>query len=415
MPESVRTLLGTGDAVRLIRFVHTSDLHLDRQFRGLRGTPTWVVEATRDATLQTFRNIVDFTIEQEADALLIAGDCYDGAERSLRAQLALTAGLERLDAAGVRTFLCHGHADPLDDWTSRLRFPPLVQRFGPVVESVPVRPDGPVEVVGISAPGAAALPELPRAIAGAGLAPVIIGMYHGDVAPWLGRLPDLAVDYWALGSRHRPAVVRGRDPAVVYPGAPQGTRASEDGPGGVYLVDIEERRDPATRFAALDTIRWAHIDVETLDSTAASALLERLSEDVERQLGAAQGRPLIYRITLPGEAAPDVAGIAEQLNERFLEREAFAWCHHIARRPRAVVDRQKRVQAEDLIAHILRLSGAAQSDPALRRRLRDELAPLLDDDRFSSYRSSAGFTDDQLTTIIGAAEAAVLDALGMPS
>ena len=117
-----------------LRFVHTADLHLDSPFTGLRAiAPDEVSGVLRSATFDVYDNIVDLCIEERVDALLVAGDVYDGADRSLRAQLKFVDGLRRLDEAGIRSFICHGNHDPLDGWEARLDLPAGCVRFGPEV------------------------------------------------------------------------------------------------------------------------------------------------------------------------------------------------------------------------------------------------------------------------------------------
>ena len=79
---------------------------------------------------------------------------YDGADRSLRAQLKFVDGLKRLDEKGIRSFICHGNHDPLDGWEARLDLPPGCVRFGTEVTAAPVFPDEPdrATVYGISYP-----------------------------------------------------------------------------------------------------------------------------------------------------------------------------------------------------------------------------------------------------------------------
>ena len=68
------------------------------------------------ATFEAYENIINLCISEQVDALLIAGDIYDGADRSLRAQRQFVDGLERLHEHGVRSFVCYGNHDPLDGW-----------------------------------------------------------------------------------------------------------------------------------------------------------------------------------------------------------------------------------------------------------------------------------------------------------
>ena len=78
-----------------LRFIHAADLHLDSPFTGIRAAaPDNVAAALYSATFDSYRNIIDLCISDQVDALLVAGDIYDGADRSLRAQRAFIDGLQ---------------------------------------------------------------------------------------------------------------------------------------------------------------------------------------------------------------------------------------------------------------------------------------------------------------------------------
>ena len=102
-----------------------------------------MADALSSATFDAYRNIIDLCIQEKVDALLVAGDIYDGADRSLRAQLRFVQGLGELDDSGIRSFICHGNHDPLDGWEARLDLPAGCVRFGPEVEGFPAFPDEP--------------------------------------------------------------------------------------------------------------------------------------------------------------------------------------------------------------------------------------------------------------------------------
>src|SRR2546427_6264805 len=82
-----------------LRFIHAADLHLDSPFRGLHRIAPEIAGDLYKATFDAYEKIVGLCIEEQVDALLVAGDIFDGADRSLRAQLKFVAGLNRL--AGV--------------------------------------------------------------------------------------------------------------------------------------------------------------------------------------------------------------------------------------------------------------------------------------------------------------------------
>ena len=79
------------------RFVHTGDLHLDSPFVGLTTeAPANVVETLRESTITAWRNIIDLALDEQADFLLVAGDAFEHANRTLRGQLVFRDGLKRL-------------------------------------------------------------------------------------------------------------------------------------------------------------------------------------------------------------------------------------------------------------------------------------------------------------------------------
>ena len=56
-----------------LRFVHAADLHLDSPFVGVKAVADNVASALRDATFSAYENIIDLCIDEQVDALLVAG------------------------------------------------------------------------------------------------------------------------------------------------------------------------------------------------------------------------------------------------------------------------------------------------------------------------------------------------------
>jgi DNA repair exonuclease SbcCD nuclease subunit len=134
-------------------FIHTADLHLDSTFKGISEINDRISSELTKATFNTFNKIIDLCIERRVDFLLIAGDIYDGTDRSLRAQLRFLEGLKRLSMAEIKAYIVHGNHDPLDGWSANLDWPKNVHVFkGKSVERVSVEKDGEeiVQIYGIS-------------------------------------------------------------------------------------------------------------------------------------------------------------------------------------------------------------------------------------------------------------------------
>lgn len=67
---------------RSVTFIHAADLHLGAPFRGLRAvSPVWadrLVKSIPDA----YRKLIDETIREQVDFLIIAGDAFDASHPS---------------------------------------------------------------------------------------------------------------------------------------------------------------------------------------------------------------------------------------------------------------------------------------------------------------------------------------------
>lgn len=66
------------------RFVHSADIHLDSPLRSLALRNPDLAELVGDASRQALIAIVDLCLEEQVDALVIAGDLYDGDQTSMK-------------------------------------------------------------------------------------------------------------------------------------------------------------------------------------------------------------------------------------------------------------------------------------------------------------------------------------------
>jgi DNA repair protein SbcD/Mre11 len=205
-----------------------------------------------NATRRALVTIVDLCLDEQVDALLLAGDLYDGDQTSMKTARFLATQLRRLDEAGIRTFVIRGNHDALSRITRELVLPETVKVFGGRAEAITIERDSgsvPIVVHGLSfaqphAPEGL-LPRYKTLVEGA----VNIGLMHTSLAGSAGHDPyapcsvaDLQATgfrYWALGHIHKRSVVEGTC-AVVMPGMPQGRDVNEAGPKSVTLVTVAD-------------------------------------------------------------------------------------------------------------------------------------------------------------------------------
>lgn len=68
------------------RFIHAADLHLDSPFRGMSKVPNELKEKLMASTFGALRRLTETAIQEQVDFIVISGDLYDEADRSLKAQ-----------------------------------------------------------------------------------------------------------------------------------------------------------------------------------------------------------------------------------------------------------------------------------------------------------------------------------------
>jgi len=395
--------------------------------------PAAIAAQLAEATVGSWGRIVALAIAERVDAVLVAGDVFEAESRTIRAQLAFADGLWELHAAGIASFVVTGNHDPLSGWEASVTLPPSCRRFGgDAVEVAAVVRDGAevAHVHGISYPRrdvrenlAARFRALPGAPFSIGLLHANVGgrPEHEDYAPCsIADLVAAGMDYWALGHVHRPAVVRGEAPTVVYPGNPQGRDFGETEPRGVVLATVGDDRRVHVEQRTLDAIRWT----ERTLAIGALASLTHLAEAIEEEADAARreaGRPTIVRIRLEGVGAlheelrrdpGGLAAVVDRVNARATAWTPWAWIAAVTDRTRA--DGTGALSgADDLLAELDRVAADTRSafragdpDPAGIRAALEALAGR------DGLRDAIGaFSADDLEAIAAAARARIADEL----
>jgi DNA repair exonuclease SbcCD nuclease subunit len=358
-------------------FVHAGDLHLDSPFRGISTkAPSVVAAALRSATFAAFESLVRLCLEEDVLFLAVAGDVYDSADRSVRAQLAFRDGLKVLAERGVRTFLVHGNHDPLDGWASNLSWPEGVTVFGgeDVSTSIVEAKGVPVAAIsGISYRRSAEHRNLSSLFQArhpqlfqAALMHANCGGNRDHEAYAPCRLSDLrgkGFDYWALGHVHERAVLS-ESPLVVYPGNIQGLNIRETGPRGCSLVRVDSSGRAAVAFRALDAVRWLTGEVSIAGLETIDALDDRIAAAVETLSAEGDGRPSIARLSLTGRGTLSPSLRKEGVVDDFLERardtglgiSPFIWIENIAVDCLPEVDLEERAGVDDFLGQVLRLA-----------------------------------------------------------
>lgn len=368
------------------RFVHTGDLHLDSPFIGLTTeAPANVVQTLRESTISAWNAIIDLALAEQADFLLVAGDAFEHANRTLRGQLVFRDGLMRLSDEGIPSFVVTGNHDPLDGWEPSVTWPPLAHRFpAHEVTAAPVLRDGEAiaRVYGISYHQRDIKQNLSRSFARDSETPFAIGLLHANVGGAEGHanyapctMADLrasGMDYWALGHVHAQRILSDERPVTVYCGNPQGRDPGETEPRGCYLVDVDDAGRIHPIFRPLDVVRWQILDVPIDGLATEESLIDAVVTAVDDARTAA-GRSVVARVRLVGRGALHASlmragmlgDVLAAARDGLGTAEPFAWVESLRDHTHPELDLAERRKADDFVGDLLRRLDAMRGQLSL--------------------------------------------------
>jgi exonuclease SbcD len=416
-----------------IRFIHASDLHIGTPFKGLSACRADLADRLKDATFRSFKKIIDLSIENEVDFLVVAGDVFDSQNRFVADQMRFCGELKRLGESGISAYLICGNHDPLCSWFDTTDLPPNVFRFGSSAVEAKIFEKGgapAAQIFGISYQEKVMdrnlAAEFPDARDGSLHNIAILHATVGDAGPHKNYAPfsiqdvlPKGYDYWALGHIHRSAVVRDSHPAIVYSGNPQGRDFGEVGPKGCYLVELEIGTPPKLQFLPTHVIRFELLELDVSGLTTVDELSALLERSVK---GSPAGDPAsivgaqMLRIILKGRTAlhtklnrpGEIEQLLGYLNDGQLGKQDFVWIDGIELRTHPDVDLAGLEAGNDFIAELLKEFREYDSDPARLRELFGELdaAFILPEARLNLPENAGGID----TEVVEAAKWKLIDA-----
>ena len=291
------------------RFVHTADIHLDSPLKSLALRDEEIAEIVGNATRQALERTVDLCLEEDVDALMIAGDLFDGDQRSVKTAIFLNTQMRRLTENGIQVFIIRGNHDAESSITRHLSLPDGIHVFtghGGVVEIG----DRDVAIHGVSF----ARPELPESLLPKYRQPLPdctnIGLLHTSLAGAEGHdvyapcsLADLTAhgfDYWALGHVHKRQIHAETPCTVVMPGMPQGRDIGESGPKSVTLVTIADDGSISLDERITGVAQFERISLDLSGKDEWRDVLRAMKLALEEGRGDAVSDHLIARIDIVG-------------------------------------------------------------------------------------------------------------------
>jgi DNA repair exonuclease SbcCD nuclease subunit len=321
--------------MRPVRFIHTSDIHLDTSFSG-SGFPSWLGDRKREAIRATFRRILDNARLHEVDFVLIAGDLFEQDRITPDTLEFLRQQFESLSA--IRVFISPGNHDPFIHGSPyREEAWPVNVHIFKVEEFQSVElPDLGVRVTGFGFVGACLedhhfqrLPVLSGELFnivlshGSNMSRVPAGKSrHGPFT--IEEIARKNIQYCALGHYHQQHRIPNPidETQVWYSGIPEGRGWDEEGSCGYLLGEIA---DGALRVESQCCNQYA-LNTLTVDCDGFSTR-EQILESILQQRGVAFDPRTILRIRLAGALDPRLDLSLSELEQRLAGEALYIQWH----------------------------------------------------------------------------------------
>ena len=288
--------------MRKVKILHCADLHFDTPFKELNGQ---LSSLSKSELLDVFKSIIDLTIEEKVEVLLIAGDVFDNLTVNKSTLLFLSKELGRI--ANVHVFIAPGNHDPYNDksFYKMINWQDNVHIFKSDMEYKEIK-------------------ELNLIVWGAGFkrayeresllklekidnSKINIMILHGEISNsnsgneynpiYLGQIEKSNMDYIALGHRHKfSGILKSGKSYYAYSGCPQGRGFDEEGSKGVILGQVY---NGAVDLQYVETCIRKYV-VKEIDVTGLNTYEEVISK-LLNSFNLQERNRYLYKVILTGE------------------------------------------------------------------------------------------------------------------
>lgn len=376
----------------MLKFIHTSDIHLDSPLRGLEYYEGAPVDSIRGATRQAFKNLVELAISEEVDFVLIAGDLYDGDWKDYNTGLFFASEMSKLREAGIRVFIVSGNHDAASQISRQLRMPDNVKVFPTKKPETITIDDFDIAIHGQSFANQAITEDLSTAYPDAISGHFNIGLLHTSATGREGHEPyapctvegllSKGYDYWALGHVHKREVLY-KEPWIIFSGCIQGRHIREIGEKGCTLIAVDDGHIIQVEHKEIDVLRWSIRSVDVSEADSGGDVVDLVSTVVTEEAGKSSGRPIALRLIITGNSKAHAELIAnpEQCINDIREiatdiSNGDIWIEKVNIKTAAQIDLEEMRNRDDAIGELLRSIHNLSIDQEALSDMMEEFAEL---------------------------------------
>lgn len=230
--------------MRKIKILQAGDLHFDTPFKDLDKNISII---SKEELLEVFSKIIDISMENSVDILLLTGDIFDNLTINKKTLIFIKNQIERI--RNIRVFISPGNHDPYNEksFYKMINWPDNVYIFKGSMEKV-VLEDLNTVVWGAAFNEYHVRKSLLKNI-NVDNNYINIMTIHGDISnmddgneynPITRRdIENSKLDYIAIGHRHNfSGILRENNTFYAYAGCPQGRGFDEVGDKGIILGEV---------------------------------------------------------------------------------------------------------------------------------------------------------------------------------
>ena len=396
--------------MKQISFIHAADLHLDSPMVGLKHLPANILSRVRESTFAALERLIAAAIEKNVDFVILAGDLYDGEDRSLRAQSRFRNEMQKLLQKDIPVYVIHGNHDHLNGSWVHLDMPSNVHIFGSEVEmkAFHSKRGEKIHLYGFSYLQRHILDKRIDEYRKQEPADFHIGILHGNegggtdhdnYAPFsIKDLYEKQFDYWALGHIHKRTILSDHPP-IIYPGNLQGRNKKETGLKGCYYVTLSEFETTKTFIETSDVV-WEEVSVDASTAHSFQEILRLCQLTIERLRKPGIGTLLTLNlINIQLDDIQDKRTLDTQLLELLMDdendEESFVWIVGLTVHDSQPLERNHLVNEADFYTELFAAIDNYQN-------LDRAIAPLYEHQMGRKYLS--GLTESEQKELLESAE-----------
>lgn len=236
--------MNKGDNMKKIKILQAGDLHFDTPFKDLNKN---IALISKEELLEVFSKIIDMSMENSVDILLLTGDIFDNLTVNKKTLIFIKNQLERI--SNIKVFISPGNHDPYNEksFYKMINWPENVYIFKGNLESIVIE-DLKTVVFGAAFNEHHVRKSMIKDIT-VKRDYINIMTIHGDISNTdegndynpitLKDIGSSGLDYIAIGHRHNfSGILRENNTYYAYAGCPQGRGFDELDDKGIIIGEI---------------------------------------------------------------------------------------------------------------------------------------------------------------------------------